>query len=130
MYLIIGDEFNVLIDTGVNTANILDFLLSGEISDESIKNLPYLVVNTHNHFDHIGGNYIFSPKGGPKHEKCVDLCAGDGDKEYTLNFPETTLSAAVGAHSHAFEVTRWLENGEVIKLKSGEDTSEILKVSS
>ena len=63
MYIIAATKFNVLIDTGVNTSNLLEYLLSGDIEDERLATMPYLVINTHNHFDHIGGNYLFSPKG-------------------------------------------------------------------
>ena len=57
----------------------------------------------------------------------MDLCAGGANQCYTLNFPETTLSATVGAHSHAYTITRWLNDGDVITLDP-EDPAEILKV--
>ena len=127
LYIIIGCEFTVLIDTGVNTANYLEFLLSGSIKDPRLKILPFMVINTHNHFDHIGANHYFSPKGAPKHEKCVDLCCGNADQNYTCNFPETTLSAAVGAHSVPYTITRWLQNGQLIPLDE-QNPTEVLKV--
>ena len=66
-------------------------------------------------------------QGGPKHEKCVDVCSGNGDQHYTCNFPETTLSPAVGAHSVPYSITRWLQNGQLISLDK-KDPSEVLKV--
>ena len=47
----------------MNTANYFEFLLSGTIEDPRLKKLPFMVINTHNHFDHIGGNHCFSAKG-------------------------------------------------------------------
>ena len=127
MYIILASKYTVLIDTGVNSANYLEFLLSGTIPEDKLQTLPFLVINTHNHFDHIGANYIFSPKNSPKHPKCVQLCAGSADKSYTLNFPETTLSATVGAHSNPYTVTKWLEDDDVIPLHDS-DPNEVLKV--
>lgn len=51
-YLIIGRDRALLQDTGMGIGNIrkvVDDLYSGEV----------VVVNTHSHFDHIGGNHLF-----------------------------------------------------------------------
>ena len=58
VYLIVGDELNVLIDTGIITKfNSLNYLLVTEIGLklEEIN----LVINTHEHFDHISSNAYF-----------------------------------------------------------------------
>ena len=52
IYLIVGDEKALLIDTGLGVAD-----LAACVSD--ITNLPLLVVNTHGHPDHAGGNFQF-----------------------------------------------------------------------
>lgn len=52
MYLLIGEEKALLIDTGNGISQI----------DEAVKkltDLPVIVVNTHGHYDHVGGNYLF-----------------------------------------------------------------------
>lgn len=49
MYLLVGSEKALLIDTGYGEGNLREVV-------ESITDLPVLVVNTHGHFDHSGGN--------------------------------------------------------------------------
>lgn len=50
--LVIGVENAILIDTGMGVANIRD--LVGTMTDK-----PVTVVNSHAHWDHVGGNHLF-----------------------------------------------------------------------
>lgn len=50
MYLLIGEEKALLIDSGTGEGNIRKFV-------ETITDKPIMVVNTHGHFDHTGGNF-------------------------------------------------------------------------
>lgn len=52
LYLLIGDEKDLLIDTGIGV-----FDIKNEISKISKK--PLMALNTHCHFDHSGGNKFF-----------------------------------------------------------------------
>jgi glyoxylase-like metal-dependent hydrolase (beta-lactamase superfamily II) len=52
MYVVIGSDSALLIDTGLGMANLRDYV-------KSITNLPLIVVNTHGHPDHAGANYQF-----------------------------------------------------------------------
>lgn len=51
-YLLIGKEFALLFDTGNGIGNI-------KAVAESITKLPIRVLNSHSHFDHVGGNADF-----------------------------------------------------------------------
>lgn len=51
-YLIVGKNKALLFDTGMGISNIKKVI-------RQITSLPVLVVNSHTHFDHIGGNYQF-----------------------------------------------------------------------
>lgn len=51
-YLILGSQRAVLFDTGMGIENIRTRV-------EAITDLPVLVVNSHYHFDHVGGNHLF-----------------------------------------------------------------------
>jgi glyoxylase-like metal-dependent hydrolase (beta-lactamase superfamily II) len=51
-YLIVGSKRAVLLDTGLGIQSIRRCV-------ESLTDLPVLVVNTHHHFDHVGGNHEF-----------------------------------------------------------------------
>ena len=51
-YLIVGDDIAVLLDTGMGVANIREVA-------ESLTEKPITVVNSHAHWDHVGGNHLF-----------------------------------------------------------------------
>lgn len=51
-YLILGDKKALLWDTGMGIAPMRPLV-------ESLTHLPILAVNSHNHFDHVGGNWEF-----------------------------------------------------------------------
>lgn len=52
-YLVVGSERSLLIDTGMGIGNIRRLV-------ESLTDLPITVLNSHSHWDHIGGNWRFS----------------------------------------------------------------------
>lgn len=51
-YLIVGEHTALLFDTGLGFGNIRGVV-------KSISRKPLLVVNSHSHYDHVGGNYQF-----------------------------------------------------------------------
>lgn len=51
-YLIAGNDRAILLDTGMGVADIRTIA-------ESLTDLPISVVNSHAHWDHIGGNHLF-----------------------------------------------------------------------
>ncbi|MHA1472818.1 MAG: MBL fold metallo-hydrolase [Promethearchaeota archaeon] len=58
VFLIVGDDLNVLIDTGIITKfNSFNYLLTTEVGLK-IEDID-LVINTHEHFDHISSNPYF-----------------------------------------------------------------------
>ena len=52
MYLLLGTEKALLIDTGYGKGDLPRYL-------ERLTDLPIMVVNTHNHYDHSSGNAFF-----------------------------------------------------------------------
>ena len=52
-YLLAGEERAVLVDTGTGIGNI-------RAVTEQLTKLPVSVVNTHEHYDHVGGNHLFA----------------------------------------------------------------------
>ena len=58
VYLIVGEELNLLIDTGIITKfNSFNYLITSEVGLK-IEDID-LVINTHEHFDHISSNAYF-----------------------------------------------------------------------
>lgn len=53
-FLIIGEERALLFDTGMGMGDIKSIV-------NKLTSLPILAVNSHTHFDHIGGNISFEP---------------------------------------------------------------------
>jgi glyoxylase-like metal-dependent hydrolase (beta-lactamase superfamily II) len=51
-YLVTGEDRAILVDTGMGVANIRD-----EVG--RLTGLPVTVINSHAHWDHIGGNALF-----------------------------------------------------------------------
>ena len=52
-YLLLGSKRAILFDTGMGIANIKEVV-------DGLTDLDVLVVNSHYHFDHSGGNHLFS----------------------------------------------------------------------
>ena len=49
MFLIVGEEKALLVDTGYSITDVVQYV-------RKVTHLPLILVNTHGHFDHIGGN--------------------------------------------------------------------------
>lgn len=73
----------------------------------------YIVICTHNHFDHVGGAAGFAGS---------EICMGKRNCTYSKNLEVTSLAAGVGARVAPFEVTRWLNDGEEVWLDDSERT--------
>ena len=67
-YLLCGEKYAILIDTGLGVSNIRTIV-------DSLTKLPVMTVTTHVHWDHIGGHKYFDniaiqitiPKQNPSH---------------------------------------------------------------
>lgn len=66
-YLLIGDNYALLVDTGLGIGNI-------KTEVDLLTDLPIKVVTTHVHWDHIGGHNLFS-----------DISVHEGDVEWLKN---------------------------------------------
>jgi glyoxylase-like metal-dependent hydrolase (beta-lactamase superfamily II) len=124
-YLFVGKDKALLFDTGLGLGNIKE-LITGFIK------LPIIVLNSHTHYDHISGNYLF--------DSIVGLST-DYSKANTKGMSHETLlsfykQAYIFSNSllscispdyfiHPFLVNGFVNDGEKIEL--GELTLEIIK---
>lgn len=115
-YLIVGTDSALLFDTGLGVADMRR--LARELTD-----LEVLVLNSHTHYDHVGGNHAFETIYG------TDL---DYTREHERGRPHEEVAEFVGAGwiwkktpasfspesyvSRPFGVTDRVENGQVLDL--------------
>lgn len=70
LHLILGEKYDFLIDSGMGRSTvepILAFRQQHHCSN------PMMIINTHYHFDHIWGNYLFKDSLIVAHSSCVPL---------------------------------------------------------
>lgn len=99
MYLIEGEERALLIDTGWGFANLPAFIAS-------ITTLPLVVINTHGHPDHAGGNYRFNKV--LIHEKDVPLAEIKTGKECRVEELNRFISKPLPKE---FSKDSWINSG-------------------
>lgn len=73
LHLIVGEQNNYLIDTGLGTQSIVP------VMDYINKELPIVVINTHFHWDHIWGNSVFSDCNIISHRLCREIIEAEWD---------------------------------------------------
>lgn len=116
-YLVLGEDRAALIDTGNGIGDIKTLV-------DGLTELPVMVVNTHTHGDHIGGNHQFNEvaaydsefsreraKRGQSREQMGHYLDGDMVwKPFPPYFDRDSWSI------RPFKVTQWLRDGDVVDL--------------
>ncbi len=92
MYLIVGTRSSILFDTGSGLNEIKPYI------KKIIGNNDLIVINSHNHFDHIGGNKEFSSV----HIHRFDL------KRLTEPIDVSFLKTSSSIHAEGFAKTKYL----------------------
>ena len=78
IHLIMGDQYNYLIDTGLGSLSIAPIK---EYLKDNKK--PVIVINTHYHWDHVWGNHVFAGHTIIAHTRCRELIAENWEE--TIN---------------------------------------------
>jgi glyoxylase-like metal-dependent hydrolase (beta-lactamase superfamily II) len=94
---------DVIVDTG--TGQNINYILSSLKNAEYDPNNLSLIVNTHNHYDHIGGNICFDLKVAMHHEDAKALEEGD---------EKTTAASLFGKSLDKMKVDVELHEGDKI----------------
>jgi glyoxylase-like metal-dependent hydrolase (beta-lactamase superfamily II) len=116
-YLVIGDNNAVLIDTGNGIGDIRSLV-------ERITRQPVIVVNTHTHGDHIGGNHQFDEIAVFESDFSRDRAENGQTRENMGDYLEEDMVwkpfpdyfDELNWKINPFNVTRWLSNGDKIDL--------------
>lgn len=122
-YLITGTKRAILFDTGMGISDIR------KVTTELTK-LPILVLNSHTHDDHVGGNWQFDTVYGMDTEFTRTNAKGsreDAQAEITPDQVCGTLPAGFDARTYEtrpWKITRFIHDGEKIDL--GGRTVEVI----
>lgn len=125
-HLILGSERAILFDTGIGMRPIRPVV-------ERITDLPVTVLNSHTHYDHVGGNYEFSSvmaidseytranMSGFEHSRIADEFVPDAI------CPGTGLAADIDEiYTRSWQASDYVEDGDILEL--GNRKIEILHV--
>ncbi len=113
-FLIIGESFALMFDTGLGIGNIRRVV-------DQLTDLDVVVLNSHTHYDHIGGNHLFETiygtgldytaarsQGSPPEAVAGFLREGWVWKPLPPGFDAPKFA------SHAFEIDHFVSEGDVI----------------
>lgn len=115
-YLIVGSERALLFDTGLGIGDM--HRLAGELTDKDVA-----VLNSHTHYDHVGGNHAFTTIYGTdteytrKHElgrTHAEVAEFVGEGWIWKDTPEGFSADAYV--SHPFQVSERVTDGQIISL--------------
>jgi glyoxylase-like metal-dependent hydrolase (beta-lactamase superfamily II) len=125
-YLILGSERAILFDTGMGIGRIRPLV-------ENLTSLPIRVVNSHTHFDHVGGNADFDAVVGMNTRYTRRSAAGKAHDEVRDEVAPAALCRplpqGVDAESYRirpFKISASLKDGDVLDL--GDRRLEVLAV--
>ena len=125
-YLIVGTESAVLFDTGNGIGKIKPVV--DRLTDKQVR-----VLNSHSHFDHIGGNYEFDEILSVGTQFSLDKAGGARNEQISAEVsPEAlckALPAGVTPQNHRirpFSISSTIEDGDVIDIGGRE--LEVLRI--
>lgn len=115
-FLIIGTDFALMFDTGLGIGNIRNVV--DQLTEKDI-----VVLNSHTHYDHIGGNHLFDTIYGTANEYTKSRALGSPHEAVAGFLQEgwvwkalPTDFDAMTYQSHAFEIDRFVGDGELIDI--------------
>ena len=125
-HLILGDERALLFDTGIGVLPIRPVV-------ERITGLPVTVINSHTHYDHIGGNWEFESILALDTEYTRANMAGRPYEQIAIDFVPEAFCKGVpegvdlpSVRSRPWQAERLIAGGEIIDL--GGRTLEVIHV--
>jgi glyoxylase-like metal-dependent hydrolase (beta-lactamase superfamily II) len=115
-YLIAGSEASVLFDTGNGIGDIRAVV-------DQLTDKPVRVINSHSHFDHIGGNYQFDEILSVSTPFTLERTHGIRSDELSLEVSPEALCSDLPAgvaredhHTRPFSITQTIADGDTIDI--------------
>jgi len=125
-YLIIGNKSALLFDTGNGMDNIKSIV-------DQLTDKPIQILNSHSHFDHIGGNYQFNEILSPSTEFSIANSKGNNSKMIKTEASKEALCIELpdgvtnkNHHIKPYTITSKVQDGDIIDL--GNRQLEILQI--
>ena len=126
LYVIRGKDKIILIDTGCpvsGSETTYREFIDGELNAEG---LPYEVICSHVHFDHVGGNCHFCNDLKDNGEQYGRILMGGANMTFTNNYELNSLASAQGTRVPDFKVDQWLQDGDKITVNGEDDYLETI----
>ena len=115
-FLIIGEDFALMFDTGLGIGNIRKVV-------DQLTDLDVVVLNSHTHYDHIGGNHLFDTIYGTELEYTKTRAMGSPPEAVADFLREGWVwkdlppgFSAEDFRSHAFDIDRYVYEGDEIDI--------------
>jgi glyoxylase-like metal-dependent hydrolase (beta-lactamase superfamily II) len=115
-YLIIGSDSALLFDTGNGIDDIRAIV-------DQLTDKPVQVLNSHSHFDHIGGNYQFKEILSPSTNFSVANSRGNDSQQIKMEVSAEALCKGLPAgvtkenhHIEPYSITAQVKDGDIIDL--------------
>jgi len=107
--LIVGDERCAVVDTRASRSEGTE--LAAAVRD--VTALPWVVINTHAHFDHFLGNVAFPDAPIWSSRRCAEVIATSGaeQRDTATDGPQDMRTTPVVAPTHTFATTGWVDLG-------------------
>ena len=125
-YLIQGDQQALLFDTGNGIEDISTIV-------DSLTDLPIIVLNSHTHYDHVGGNYAFTNILGLDTPFTRTKQQGRSNTDINIEVSSQALCkvppSGTNESNHVgrpFKVTNWIKAGHHIEL--GNRSLEVVSI--
>jgi len=125
-YLIVGSDSALLFDTGNGIGDIKAIV-------DQLTGKPVRVLNSHSHFDHIGGNYLFERISSPSTAFSIASSRGNHSEQIKIEASPDALCKGLpdgvtqeNHRIHAYSITDGIEDGDIIDL--GDRKLEVLLI--
>lgn len=125
-YLIIGSDSALLFDTGNGIGNIKAVV-------DQLTDRPVQVLNSHSHFDHVGGNHQFKEILSPSTQFSIASSRGNYSQQVKLEASAEALCKGLPAgvtrenhHIRPYLITTQVKDGDIVDL--GSRKLEVLQI--